>query len=366
MRNPVKLTAAAVSLGLVFCTQLIAQTNYWTPRGAPDTDAGVMKTLEQIEPRIIITNLPFNINSPGSYYIVQSLPNSNGNHGITINCSDVKIDLNGFALNGDTNDPYDAICVLSGPLDNITIRNGIVRNWGRFGVNATNAMDSVITDIKAFGNGCGGIYAGQNAFLERCSANGNGFANISTNHQPPWNDAIQVDSFSTIKDCKVRGNGGSGIHCMDHSRVIGCTAVMSQSADGIHVENYATIKDCTVSQNKIGMTINSRCRVAENTIGYNGIPVGTYGPYNGPGILIVGMNNVVERNIITWNNSGIKFSGTGNVVMNNYVSKSQSVGGWDPDFTWFVNSNFVGVIGTFTNNYGEFTNNNPWMNFKMP
>jgi parallel beta-helix repeat protein len=325
-----------------------------------------MKTLDQVEPRTIITNLPFNVSTAGSYYIVQSLPNSNGYDGLTINCGDVKIDLNGFALNGNTSDFHNGICVIGGPWDNITIRNGVIRNWGGFGINATNAMDTVITDIKAFGNGCGGIYAGQNAFLERCAAYGNGFSANSKSNDPPRDDAIQVSDFSTIKDCKVRANGGSGIHSYNHSRVIGCTAVMSQGADGIHVENYCTIKDCTVSQNKIGMTINSRCRVSENTIGYNGV-VPWAGNYAGPGILIIGMNNVVERNIITWNNSGIKFSGTGNVVMNNYVSKSQSPATpWDPDFTWFVNSNFVGIIGVFTNNYGEFTNGNPWMNFKMP
>ena len=50
-----------------------------TPPGAP---APTMKTLAQVEPRIAITNVPFTINRPGSYYLTTNLTSTG--HGIEI------------------------------------------------------------------------------------------------------------------------------------------------------------------------------------------------------------------------------------------------------------------------------------------
>ncbi len=330
--------------------------DYWKPKGEPGTEEGIMKTLEQLEPRTIVTNLPFNITNSGSYYLVKPMFGSDGNYGITISANEVKLDLNGFSLNG-TSNSLSAIRVTI-PAENISIRNGVIRNWGQFGIDATNAFDVVMQDVKAFGNGYGGLYAGANALLERCSVYGNGFAMGAQGHFPPWNDAIQVGSFSTITDCKTRGNGGAGIHTFDHSRVVGCTSVMNTNATGITVENYCTVKECTAAQNKIGIHMGNKCRVSENTVGENGLPGG--GPMWPCGIEINNDNNLVEKNSVSYNGVGIKVMGSGNLVINNYVSKSAN-----NDIYVSNPSNYIGFVSLFTNNFGAITNINPWMNFSF-
>src|SRR5437764_14937595 len=68
-----------------------------TPPGPPGP---TMKTLGQIEPRTPISALPFAIQTPGSYYLTTNLTGTAGSHGITINSSDVTLDLCGFTLSG--------------------------------------------------------------------------------------------------------------------------------------------------------------------------------------------------------------------------------------------------------------------------
>src|ERR1017187_7412814 len=67
-----------------------------TPPGAP---APTMKSLDQIEPRIAITNLPLTISQPGSYYFTANLDYTNGT-AIHVTTNNVTIDLNGFTLSG--------------------------------------------------------------------------------------------------------------------------------------------------------------------------------------------------------------------------------------------------------------------------
>jgi len=348
------ITAIMLSSALCFWSAA-ADTNYWNPKGSPLSDEGMMKTLEQVEPRTIVTNLPFNITNSGSYYLVRPMFGSDGNYGIAISASEVKLDLNGFSLNGTANS-LSGIKVTS-LAENISIRNGVLRNWGQFGIDATNGIDVVIMDVKAYGNGYGGIYAGQNAIMERCSVYGCGFGAGAVGHNPPWNDGIQAGSFSTIKDCKIRGNGGAGIHTYNHSRVIGCTSVLNTNANGIFLQDYCTASDCTAASNKIGISIFNKCRVINNTVGENGL----LGQLNWPnGIEINGNNNLVEKNAVSYNFVGIRVMGTGNLVINNFVTKSLNTDIYTPN-----TSNYVGAISTHTSNYGEITNSNPWMNFSF-
>jgi len=329
--------------------------DYWTPRGAPESEAGIMKTLEQVEPRTIVTNLPFNITNSGSYYLVSSLTGSDGNYGISISANEIKLDMNGFSLNG-TPGSLSGIKVTAS-FENISIRNGVIRNWGQFGIDATNGIDVVMMDVKAFANGYGGLYAGQNAIMERCSIYNCGFAGGAMGKNPPWNDGIQVGSFSTIKDCKIRSNGGAGIHTYNHSRVIGCTSVLNTNATGISVEDYCTVKECTAAQNKIGVAMSDKCRVSENTVGENG----TLGQPNWPnGIEINGNNNLIEKNSVSYNFVGIRIMGTGNLVVNNFVSKSINT-----DIYVQNPSNYVGAVSMLSTNFGAITNMNPWMNFSF-
>src|SRR4051794_25007979 len=72
----------------------------------PGPPAPTMKTLDQVEARLIVnaTNAPgdatntFIITTSGSYYLVGNMTGAAGKNGISIRANDVTLDLNGFAL----------------------------------------------------------------------------------------------------------------------------------------------------------------------------------------------------------------------------------------------------------------------------
>ena len=68
-----------------------------TPPGPPGP---TMKTLSQVEPRTLISSLPYTITNSGSYYLAASLTGGVGQNGITIGVGNVTLDLRGFDLIG--------------------------------------------------------------------------------------------------------------------------------------------------------------------------------------------------------------------------------------------------------------------------
>ena len=94
-----------------------------TPPGAP---APTMKTLGQVEPRTPISAAPFTITSAGSYYLTTNLTVASGN-AITISTNGVTLDLNGFTIASTAPSATGCGILLSGPLVNVTIRNGNIQ-----------------------------------------------------------------------------------------------------------------------------------------------------------------------------------------------------------------------------------------------
>jgi len=327
------------------------------PAGPPGSEETRMKTLNEIEPRSVVTNLPFAITNSGCYYLTKSLQGKNFADGITISTNEVKLDLNGYSMNGTTGS-YSAIKVV-GPCENISIRNGVIRRWGNFAVDAASASDVVVQEIKVFNCGWGGIYVGPNSRIDTCSLFGNGF-NDPPPTEPPSDDAIQAGSFATITECKIRGNRGAGIHTYMHSKIIGCTSVGSKNADGIRTEDYCTVRDCVSSQNKShGIRVASQCRVIGNTCGENGTNA-TPPDYVG-GISVEGMNNYVANNSIAGNHVGLRLFGSGNLIVHNTACKNIAMDFWWPPGP---QSNFVGQISTMTQG-SQFSTNNAWGNFSF-
>src|SRR4026209_1014558 len=117
-----QLKLPAISCLLVSISFCVFGQGTLTPPGAP---APTMKTLAQIEPRTLITSVPFSISAPRSYYLTTNLTTTVSN-AILINANGVTLDLNGFtisstvanAANGGT-----AILISSGRRD-LTIYNG--------------------------------------------------------------------------------------------------------------------------------------------------------------------------------------------------------------------------------------------------
>ncbi|MBN1674766.1 MAG: right-handed parallel beta-helix repeat-containing protein [Kiritimatiellae bacterium] len=324
-----------------------------SPPGPPGSAEARMKTLNQVEPRTIITEIPYVITNAGSYYLGASLNGAEGSNGIEIAANDVKLDLAGFGLNGNTNARHGIEITV--PSDNITIRNGVIRRWGKHGISGTNSQGVVLSELKVFGNGWGGLYVGDNALIEECTVYGNG--EIAPTNDPPLDDAILAGSYSTITDCKVRGNWGVGIHTKSHARITGCTSTESKKAEGIHAENYCIVRDCVCAMNNVhGIRAKSNCRIVDNTCGQNGtVP----NPDYGAGIAVEGGSTLVEGNTVIGNYWGIHVyaSNANNLIVRN--SASLNPGG--PYMIDNPPGNFVGEV--VNPQGGQFTNMNPWANF---
>ena len=90
-----------------------------------------MKTLAQVEPRIPITNAPFTISQPGSYYLTTNL--STTGDGVVIQAARVTLDLMGFSITGDGGTGDYGIHVSgtsNAMLSSIAVRGGVALHLG--------------------------------------------------------------------------------------------------------------------------------------------------------------------------------------------------------------------------------------------
>ena len=287
------------------------------PSGPP---APTMKTLDQVEPRIPINtaDLPLTITEPGSYYLTEEIDTPGG--GITIVASDVTIDLKGFSLSGGTNDGI----FVSGPRENITVKNGVVRGWGLTGVNLASATSSQVSHIRATSNLGTGIQVGQNGTSSDCIAMNNTGVGISMSDRSTLSDCvatsnggngIEAGSACVIRSCTAVSNAAHGISAMFGNEIVGCTARLN-SLDGINVDTNSSIRECTTVQNENdGIEVNARCLVVNNNSGLHG-----QGASDGAGIHATTFSNRIEGNTVTNNDRGIDVDFAGNLIIRNSAS----------------------------------------------
>ena len=94
-----------------------------------------MKTLDEVEPRIPISSMPYTILQSGSYYLTGNFQVSDPNaNGITVNTSNVTIDMSGYTLSGPFSGKGHGIYING--TDNIEIRNGTITGFGTDGINS--------------------------------------------------------------------------------------------------------------------------------------------------------------------------------------------------------------------------------------
>ncbi len=140
-----------------------------TPPGPPGP---LMKTLDQVEPRTPIGTLPFTISSPGSYYLTTNL-NAGGGNGITIAAGDVTLDLMGFEISEGAGSGI----TVAGALPNLTVRNGTLRRWSDWGIDAEQSRRALIENVRFADNGqtpdSGGLRVGGESVVRHCAAGGN-------------------------------------------------------------------------------------------------------------------------------------------------------------------------------------------------
>jgi len=215
-----------------------------------------MKTLSEIEPRTPITNLPYTITIPGSYYVTTNLTASTG---ITISTNDVTLDLGGFTLGPGFSGP--AISVPN-PQRNLAIRNGVLDGSG---VRGTNAYNSLFEGLRESNSGGPGLLAGSNCVVSACSVSAN------------YSVGIGVGNNCTVKDCTVSGTSGFGIQALNSCVVADCTSY-GNSSDGVNVGVGTGVRSCASYQNGgNGVTTSSNCTVIACTAtGNNGAEGGIY------------------------------------------------------------------------------------------
>lgn len=246
------------------------------PPGPPGV---IYKTLDEVEPRIPISSVPYTISRCGSFYLTGCLTGIAGANGITINASDVTLDLRGFALVG-VGASLDGIRV-TGSRTNIAIFNGIVRDWRNDGIDCSSAFNSQLRELRTSNNSFEGM---------------------------------QVGTGGLVVDCTSQSNGQDGIDAGNDCTIRGCTT-SANLLSGIAADNACNISDCSASGNtRHGIEVIGSCRVVNNTCDGNGV-----GASVGAGIQVSGTENRIEDSNVTGNDVGLDINGSANVVANNTV-----------------------------------------------
>lgn len=200
-----KHLAAAAAWGLLWAGTTIAQAQgSLSPPGAP---AATMKSLDQIEPRTVITNLPWTASAPGGYVVDRNLSLASGT-GISVTASDVTIDLNGFVLTGDPLGGGHGIHVAT-DADNVTIKNGVLRDWGADGLHAARTDNLRIDNLRVHGCAGDGIEMSRGEVSGIVLSGNDGSGLRLLNDPIPGIDIIVEKKPSG--PIKIVNNGGGGV-----------------------------------------------------------------------------------------------------------------------------------------------------------
>ncbi|MES2924253.1 MAG: right-handed parallel beta-helix repeat-containing protein [Verrucomicrobiota bacterium] len=232
------------------------------PLAPPAAPGPLMKSLDQIEPRIPISSLPFAIHSPGSYYFTQNLQfTATSGSAITINASNVTLDLGGFTLSSIP--AVTGRAIDSGAGHSLTVKNGYIVGNTTVVVSGTapNQMWTVtpagfeigIADFSSASHyhnlgirGCRtfGLLAtgGGNTVIDKVSVSTNGQYGISS-------------EFSSISNCVATANGTIGIYAF--SGGVTTTTASSNGNAGIYAFSGSITNSTATSNGHYGIFANS-------------------------------------------------------------------------------------------------------------
>ncbi|MCG3125292.1 MAG: hypothetical protein CHACPFDD_00110 [Phycisphaerae bacterium] len=213
---------------------------------------------------ILLCQIPESIDWPCTVTLAGDLTGVTAQHGIAVNADHVTIDLGGHALIG-------VAGALSGiymsAFENLTIRNGTIRDWGDYGVNAFFRANVHAENVHISDVGDTGLLIGDDAQLTRCSATrcgGAGIAAISgaivtecvASHC--LNMGINVSYGSTIQSCTAHDND-RGFYAYGSS--IGASVAYLNTAAGFQVDDGTSLVDCSAVDNADGIIAGTRCTV---------------------------------------------------------------------------------------------------------
>ena len=236
-----------------------------TPPGAP---APTMKTLDQIEARTPISQLPFTIDTGGSYYLTGNL-STGASNAIVIAASGVTLDLNGYTIystvtlaqNGGTaillNDGITDVTVQNGHIFSGVVHTGLGYSGSGFGSGIVGGSKNIhvrnisISGCLYYGIWVGGSFATSQhaAEVESCQVQTTGASGIIA---------------ATVRNCSALDCGDDAIVAL---QVFDSQGVSSVIGSGMLA--YYTAQNCYgYSAANIGMTtslaLNSRGESASN------------------------------------------------------------------------------------------------------
>jgi hypothetical protein len=167
---------------------------------------------------------PYTISNTGSYRLTGNLTVSGTNvDAIDVNASHVTIDLNGFSIIGSGSGAG-----INGQISfptSLTVENGTVTG---FFTGVQIGASSVVKSVHADANKPGfGIFAGNSAVVQGCSANGNGAG-------------IDGGPGSVISGNTANNNTGDGIECGGYGCVISGNGIVNNGTVGIFAEDATT------------------------------------------------------------------------------------------------------------------------------
>ncbi len=208
------------------------------------------------ESRIAIDSLPFSIDSSGSYYVTSHLIGVTDLDGISVNVSNVSIDLNGFTLLAGGGTIGSGILVTAA-IKNLYVHNGNIQGWGDEGVSAFMAENSRFENLRLLSNQHDGLMVGNNNSISNCQSASNGL------------DGIDTGRNCTIKHCVTNLNGDDGIES-DRGCIISSSASYQNIDDGFNSGFANTVIDNVSTENgDRGFFINSGSTVGRNSSSYN-------------------------------------------------------------------------------------------------
>lgn len=232
-----QLTLLLLGLSALNSTTAFAQGSLTPPVGAP---APVMRSLDQIEARIPISDIPFTITNSGSYFATTNLVTASNGAGIFIATNDVTLDLNGFTLTTTHVSSGQPGIHFIAPVTNITIMNGSISRFAGGIFSFPTIRNVQVSRIQVHSVSSGGISLDAlSSTVENCSVSTSGATGISAavvENCTVLNSAGIGINAKSVANCYVSGAGLDGINA---TTVLNSTGASSAAGYGIIASDSA-------------------------------------------------------------------------------------------------------------------------------